>query len=75
MQTVSCTKTAPELVHGQGSAERSLAEAALTLKVEPAQAQGGAPGPAQLKACWLAPAAARVLVVSELNQLMWRTPT
>ena len=43
--------------------------------MEPAQAQGGAPGPAQLKARWSAPAAARVLVASEPKQLMSRTPT
>ena len=45
------------------------------LKMEPAQAQGGAPGPAQLKARWSALTAARVLVASEVKQLMERTST
>ena len=70
IQIVSCSKLAPGLVQGQGSAWGSLAEAAQILKMEPAQAQGGAPGPAQVKARRLAPAAARVLVASELKQLM-----
>ena len=57
-------------MQGQGLAARSLAEAAQTVKMEPAQAQGGPPGPAQLKARWSALIAAQMLVASELKQLM-----